>query len=80
VNLQSQNEEIIIELMSHSLALFVEVSLPGAEVIFSDNYFNLPSGRSTQISCPLPAGWTLSRAQKEIRIWSVYDSYSDYAG
>jgi beta-mannosidase len=80
VNLQSQNEEIIIELMSHSMALFVEVSLPGAEVIFSDNYFNLPSGRSTQISCHLPAGWTLSRAQKEIRIWSVYDSFTDYAG
>jgi beta-mannosidase len=79
-NLQSQNKEIIIELMSHSLALFVEVSLPGAEVIFSDNYFNLPSGRSTQISCQLPAGWTLNRAQKEIRIWSVYDSYTEYAG
>jgi beta-mannosidase len=79
-NLQSQNKEIIIELMSHSLALFVEVSFPGAEVIFSDNYFNLPSGRSTQISCQLPAGWTLSRAQKEIRIWSVYDSYTEYAG
>jgi beta-mannosidase len=79
VNLQSQNDEIIIELMSHSLALFVEVSLTGAEVVFSDNYFNLPSGRPAQISCPLPAGWTLSKAQKEIRIRSVYDTYSDCA-
>jgi hypothetical protein len=65
--------------MSHSLALFVEVSFTGAEVVFSDNYFNLPSRRATQISCPLPAGWTLSKAQKEIRIRSVYDSYSDCA-
>jgi beta-mannosidase len=79
VNLQSQNDEIIVELMSHSLALFVEVSFTGAEVVFSDNYFNLPSRRATQISCPLPAGWTLSKAQKEIRIRSVYDSYSDCA-
>jgi beta-mannosidase len=76
VNLQSQNGELIVELISHSLALLVEVSLFGADVVFSDNYFNLPPGRPIRISCPLPAGWTLSRAQKEIRICSVYDSYS----
>jgi beta-mannosidase len=54
----------------------VEVSLEGADVVFSDNYFNLPAGCSIQITAPLPAGWTLSRAQKEIRICSVYDSYA----
>ncbi len=32
--------------------------------------------QSFQISCPLPAGWTLSRAQKDIRICPVYDSYT----
>jgi beta-mannosidase len=79
VNLQSQNGELIVELVSHSLALLVEVSLIDADVVFSDNYFNLPSGRSIQISSPLPVGWTLSRAQKEIRICSVYDSYSHRA-
>ena len=79
VNLQSQNGELIAELISHSLALLVEVSLIGADVVFSDNYFNLPSGSSIQISGPLPAGWTLSRAQKEIRIFSVYDSYAHRA-
>ncbi len=76
VNMQSQDGELIVELTSHSLALLVEVSLNGADVVFSDNYFNLPAGRSIQISCPLPAGWTLSKAQKEICIRSVYDSYS----
>lgn len=79
VNLQSQNGELIVELISHSLALLVEVSLIDADVVFSDNYFNLPAGRSIQISSPLPVGWTLSRAQKEIRICSVYDSYSHRA-
>ena len=79
VNLQSQKGELIVELISHSLALLVEVSLIGADVVFSDNYFNLPSERSIQISSPLPVGWTLSRAQKEIRICSVYDSYSHRA-
>ena len=75
LNLQSQNGELIIELTSQSLALLVEVSLAGADVVFSDNSFNLPAGRSIQISCPLPAGWTLSKAQEEIRICSVYDSF-----
>jgi beta-mannosidase len=67
---------LIVEMVSHSLALLVEVSLNGADVVFSDNYFNLPPGRPIQISCPLPTGWTLSKVQKEIRICSVYDSYS----
>jgi beta-mannosidase len=78
VNLHSQNGELLVDLISHSLALLVEVSLPGAEVVFSDNYFNLPARRSVRISCPLPAGWTISRAQKEMRICSVYDSYSHH--
>jgi beta-mannosidase len=75
-NLHSQNGEIIIELTARSLALLVEVSLSGADTVFSDNYFNLPAGRPTRISCPLPAGWTLSKVGKEFHICSVYDSYS----
>jgi beta-mannosidase len=79
VNMHTEKAQLIIELTSHSLALLVEVSLPGAEVVFSDNYFNLPAGRTIQISCPLPAGWTLDRAEKEFRIRSIYDSYSHNA-
>jgi len=79
VNLRCQDGEIIAELNSHSLALLVEVSLKEADVVFSDNYFNLPPGRSVQISCPLPTGWSLSKAHKGIRICSVYDSYSLHA-
>jgi beta-mannosidase len=76
VNMHTEKAQLIIELTSHSLALLVEVSLPGAEVVFSDNYFNLPAGRTIQISCPLPAGWTLDRAEKEFRIRSIYDSHN----
>jgi beta-mannosidase len=76
VNMQRKDGELIVEMVSHYLALLVEVSLNGADVVFSDNYFNLPPERPIQISCPLPIGWTLSKVQKEIRICSVYDSYS----
>ena len=75
VNLQSEHGELIITLKSNSLALLVEVSLIGADAIFSDNYFSLPSAIH-QISCPLPGGWTVSQAQKEIHVCSVYNSYS----
>jgi len=75
-DLRGERGQLIVELTSHSLALLVEVSLTGADVVFSDNYFNLPAGRTALISCPLPAGWTLCRAQKAFRLRSVYDSYS----
>ncbi len=75
-DLRSEGGQLIIDLTSRSLALLVEVSLAGADVVFSDNYFNLPAGRTTRISCPLPAGWTLSRARKAFSLCSVYDSYS----
>jgi beta-mannosidase len=76
VDLRGERGQLIVELTSRSLALLVEVSLTGANVVFSDNYFNLPPGRTARISCPLPAGWTLNRARKAFRLRSVYDSYS----
>ena len=76
VNLLTTNGELVVELTSHSLALLVEVSLMGSDTVFSDNYFNLPAGRSIRISTPTPAGWTLGNAQKDLHICSVYHSYT----
>jgi beta-mannosidase len=76
VDIHTENGKLIFELGSLSLALLVELSLKGVDVIFSDNYFSLPRGRTVRISCPRPAGWTLSRARKALRIRSVYDSYA----
>jgi beta-mannosidase len=79
VDLSIKNDQLVISLNAKSTALLVEVSLAGVDVVFSDNYFNLPAGRSVQISCPMPAGWTLNQAQEGFRIRSVYDSYSHEA-
>ena len=76
MDLRGERGQLIVGLTSRSLALLVEVSLTGSDVVFSDNYFTLPPGRTVQISCPLPTGWTLSRAKKAFRLLSVYDSYS----
>jgi len=75
-NLRGEGGQLLIELTSRSLAILVELSLAGADVVFSDNYFNLPAGRTTQISCPMPDGWTLDHAQKAFCLRSVYDSFS----
>jgi beta-mannosidase len=74
--LHEENGQLLIEMTGRSLALLVELALPDTDVIFSDNYFNLPSGRTVQISCPMPKRWTLSQAQNAFRVRSVFDSYS----
>jgi beta-mannosidase len=68
--------QVCIELVSRSLARLVECALEGADVVFSDNYFDLPAGRGVSISAPLPAGWTVSQAQEALKVRSVYDSYA----
>jgi beta-mannosidase len=72
----SEGGQMTIELTSRSLARLVELSLDGADVIFSDNYFDLPAGRSIAVSCPLPDGWTQEQAAAALKVRSVYDSYA----
>jgi beta-mannosidase len=68
--------KIYIDLNSRSLARLVECTLDGADVVFSDNYFDLPADRTVSISAPLPAGWKLSQARVALKVRSVYDSYA----
>ena len=65
-----------ISLRSDSLARWVELSLEGADVVFSENYFDLPAGRPTRILCPLPPGWSIERARQALRVRSVVDTYA----
>ncbi|NIM93090.1 MAG: glycoside hydrolase family 2 protein [Anaerolineales bacterium] len=74
--LRVEQEHIHIELTSQSLARLVECTLEGADVVFSDNYFDLPAGRTVSISAPLPNGWTPEQAKSALKIRSVYDSYA----
>jgi beta-mannosidase len=68
--------QLEIELTAHSFARLVECALEGADVVFSDNYFDLPAGRIVTISAPLPASWGLSRAQAAFKVRSIYDSFA----
>lgn len=70
---------ITIRLKSKSTALLVELALNGVDVIFSDNYFNLPAGRIVQITCPLPDGWEVTQVEKDLCVRSVFDSFAHSA-
>ena len=76
VETRVEQGQLWIELAAQRLALLLECSLVGTEVVFSDNYFNLPAGRIIQIACPMPAGWTLEQAQKSLKLRSIFDSYT----
>jgi len=67
---------LVIEVTAKSLARFVEVGLFGADVVFSDNSFDVPAGRTVQVTCPLPQGWTLDDARDALWMRSLFDSYA----
>ncbi len=71
-----KRDELTIELSASSLARFVDLSLEGTDVIFSDNYFDIPAGRSHIVTCPLPEGWSLRQARAALRMQSLRDSYA----
>ncbi len=74
--LSLEGGQLYIELTAKSLARLVECALDGVDVVFSDNYFDLPAGRTITLTCSLPAGWRASQAEAALRIRSVYDSFA----
>jgi beta-mannosidase len=46
------------------------------ETVFSDNYFDVPAGRTIEISYPIPEGWSSDRAKKALLVYSLYNSFT----
>ena len=74
--MQLDGDQLAIDLTAQSLAHFVELKLAGADVVFSDNYFSLPAGRTIRVTCPLPAGWSLGQAKEALQLYSLYNSFA----
>ena len=68
-----QDDTLQITVTSRALARFVQLTLEGAEMIFSDNFFDLPANRCWTVTCPLPPGWTLEQARAALRLRSLYN-------
>jgi beta-mannosidase len=76
VHRESHDGKLAFDLESNTLALLVELSLEGRDVVFSDNYVSLSTGRKVQITCPYPQGWNMEQVMQAFHIRSVYDSYT----
>ena len=48
----------------------------GVDVIFSDNYFNIPAGLTIQVTAPLPSGWKKDQVRKALQLRSLYNTYA----
>ncbi|MDX1522075.1 MAG: glycoside hydrolase family 2 protein [Anaerolineae bacterium] len=75
VQVSQSGQNLVIDLTSQSLARFVELRLDGVDIVFSDNYFDVPPGRTCRVSCPLPDGWSIDQARTALNARSLYDSF-----
>ncbi len=81
VDASRRGAELVVQLSSETLARFVELKLVGApDTVFSDNYFDLPAGRTVIVTCPLSEGCTESKAREALQVRSLFDSYSTPTG
>jgi beta-mannosidase len=65
-----------IDLTAGQLARFIELTMADTDVVFSDNYFDVPAGREVKVSCPIPDGWSQADAENALQVYSLYDSYA----
>jgi beta-mannosidase len=75
VTAEAAGDTARISVSAKSFARFVEVSLRGADVILSDNYFDVPAGWTVTVTCPLPEGWNTQRLQELVSVRSLYQSF-----
>lgn len=64
-----------IDVTAGHLARFVWLELDGADVVFSDNCFDVPAGRTVTVTLPSLPGWTAERVRQSLRVRSLQDSY-----
>jgi beta-mannosidase len=76
VDVRQQEDQLIIAVRAQSLARFVELKLADVDVVFSDNYFDVPAGRTVNVTCSLPRGWSVEQARAALLVRSLYDSFS----
>jgi beta-mannosidase len=74
---EGEAKTLTIELEAEYLARFVELSLDNADVVFSDNYFDVIPGQIKRITCPLPEGWMADDLGRSLTVFTLYDSFGE---
>lgn len=72
---RTAGEGLAVDVSSATLARHVELAFDGVDAVFSDNYFDIPAGRTRTITAALPAGWSVAQAQAALQVRSLRDSY-----
>ena len=75
VDVTLKGDTLTFNVSAKSLARFVELALAGVDIVFSDNYFDVPAGTSTKVTAPLPSGWPLEQVKQALQVRSLIDSY-----
>jgi beta-mannosidase len=73
VSQQDDVGTIVVSAQAH--ARFVELLVDGLDLVFSDNYFDIPGGSEVIVTTTLPEGVDLHRIIDNLRINSLYQSY-----
>lgn len=64
-----------ISIESDTAARYVMLEIPGCDIVFSDNYFDLPAGRTVKITGKTKAGMTAEQAAGQLKVSSLRDTY-----
>lgn len=75
-DLHLRDDQLVTAIAAQLLPRFVELSFDAVDVVSSDNYFDVPAGRTVGAPCPLPEGWNLEQAREALRLRSLYDSFA----
>ncbi len=73
---KGEGRECLIEVEAEYLARFVELSMDDADVVFSDNYFDVLPGETVKISCQMSDDWTIDDFARSLTVFSLYDTYA----
>ncbi|MCG2788082.1 MAG: glycoside hydrolase family 2 protein [Anaerolineae bacterium] len=70
---RAEDQTLFVDVSARTLARFVELSIEGADPVFSDNYFDVPAGATVSVTCPLPENWTKG---SKVDARSLYNSFA----
>jgi len=72
---REKDGDLEIEITAQRLARFVWLTLEDTDIVLSDNYFDLPAGRTARVRFSAPEGWTVERVRGALRVRSLFDSF-----
>ncbi|HSB03081.1 MAG TPA: glycoside hydrolase family 2 protein [Anaerolineales bacterium] len=73
VQTRVEGKTLCVDVSARTLARFVELSIDGADAVFSDNYFDIPAGGTVTVNTPLPEKWT---SERNVQARSLYESFA----